>query len=82
MHIVVALVLTIVGLIWATPGALPPAADPWVRWGRILAGAGMVLQGLGWLIEDKTVIGAGALLIGIGLGATAWAIHMQPCRKP
>lgn len=82
MNLAVALVLIVVGLIWATPGALPPAADPWVRWGRIITGAGMVLQGLGWLIGSMTALGAGALLIGAGLGATAWAIHMQPCKRP
>jgi hypothetical protein len=82
MQIMVALILISVGLVWATPGALPPAADPWVRWGRILAGAGLIVQGLGWLLGDLTVIAIGATLVGSGLGATAWAIYMQSCRKP
>jgi hypothetical protein len=77
----VAFFMTLIGLVWAAPGALPPAADPFVRWGRILAGAGMILQAMGFLLMNELVVELGGLIITIGLGATAWAIYNQPCKK-
>ena len=76
-----ALPLLIVGLVWATPGALPPAADKVVRFGRIATGAGMVVAALGMMLRDFMVTEGGCLVIAIGLGATAWAIHVQTCDR-
>jgi hypothetical protein len=73
------------GVVYLTPGVLPAAALPAVKWSRHGVGAGMLLVGVAqaeaWWGQHaiQPLLYLGLAVIGIGLAATLVTILRQPC---
>ena len=80
MSVLLALLLGLVGLVYAAPGLLPAAADPATRVGRIVSGFGLIVVAVGvGYFGVEPVTGGGMALVSTGLGVFAVAIMRQPC---
>jgi len=73
------------GVVYLTPGVLPTAAVPAVKWSRHAVGAGMLMVGVAmaeaWWGQHaaQPLLHLGLAVIGIGLAATLVTILRQPC---
>jgi hypothetical protein len=73
------------GVVYLTPGVLPVAAVPAVKWSRYAVGAGMLIAGVA-LAEAwwhgttvPALLQLGMALVGAGLASTLVTILRQPC---
>jgi hypothetical protein len=73
------------GIMYVTPGLLPVASVPAVKWARIVVGFGMVVLGIGeaslWWndIVGPSLLQLGLAIFGSGMVITLLTIVRQPC---
>jgi len=85
LTLLLAVIYLACGVVYLTPGVLPVAAVPAVKWSRYAVGAGMLMAGVA-LAEAwwhgttvPTLLQLGMALVGAGLASTLVTILRQPC---